>query len=337
MHDALVQRIAELTADVEIRPGNNSTEDADRFVDIFNRHYSRSVDREYYFWQFFGRGANSGRCIFAEKDGQVVATYGFRIVGLRRGTKLVRGALTVDEIVTEGYRRLGLVYRLEKALEEQARCMDCDLMYALPNHEGARVKLRELGWELAGQSSQYSGVVTGEFASSSNLTFEEVPKFGAEASNLAGRFAEMNSDIVMVERSSDYLDWRYVRNPWYQYRFFTVHRGREPIGHLVTKLFVDPDTKQTSGDLVDLLCTDPDALRDTILFGLSKTTESGAERNFIWCPDQQSATAAQQLGLQPQPGKARQLCVKSLVETPLVGSHSTAANWFLTMGDSEIY
>ncbi len=339
MNDALMERISELTAEVTIRQAENSVTDADRFVSLFNQQYDRKIDRNYYFWQFFDDDIGHGQCFFAENEDRVVGVYGFRKSIFRYGTDRFVGALAVDEIVTDQFRRLGLVYRLEKVLEDSATRHGCELLYALPNTQGASVKLREMSWSLAGRVAQLSGVANEIPSRSPGLRFEEVPGFNGEPERVMDSFLEFNPETLLVERSSDYLNWRFVRNPLHQYRVFTTWRGSELFGYLVVKVFSDPTTGEKSGDLVDLLYSkpDPEALLDLLSFGISVTRESGAVRNSIFCPDELTAAASVELGLTTCDGAARPLCVKALQEELMDGSDPFAARWYLTMGDSEIY
>src|SRR3954471_7003775 len=106
--DPLAARLAAWTRAIEVRPGRDDPEDAQRFVALFNAQYARKIPLSYYRWRFFGDGAR-GQVMFAEKDGALMGACGYQLRRLDpSGT--TTAALMVDMIVAPRHRKVGLVF-----------------------------------------------------------------------------------------------------------------------------------------------------------------------------------------------------------------------------------
>jgi hypothetical protein len=138
-------------------------------------------------------------------------------------------------------------------------------------------------------------------------------------------------------RSAAYLNWRFCRNPWYNYASYLAHRCGQLFGYLVLKVFQDPKTGQTSGDIVDLRWADddPDALAEMLAFAATSFATQGVEQAAIWL---QTNTMLDQVGRSmgfAETEQKRYFCCKVLDERYrwLGEPH----HWLVTMADAEIY
>ncbi len=337
MDNSLRDRILELTGSVRIRPARPTAEDAQAFADLLNSQYARKIAPPYYFWQFFCAPAPS-ICLFAEADGQLVGTYGLRT--LRQiGSGEHRVGLCVDMMVSPRYRGAGLYMRLEEEMESQARKLGCVGLYAAANREAHRPRVTALGWSSLRQIDMATIATSklGLLDAKASVKVTRTERFGEETDGIVKDFQAWHPTVIFSTRTAEYLNWRFIDNPRYAYEVFVARRGTLAIAYLVLKVFVEPESGTSCGDIVDLVWGEDDSelLEQILRFAVAHFAARGVKRVAAYF---QTTTILDDIGRAlgfSASGNPRYLCGKAL------DSHSewlqAADRWFVVMTDSEVF
>jgi hypothetical protein len=310
-----------------LRPYSAGDEHA--VVGLFEEAFGRCLARRVWEWRFLRNPAGHGTIELAWVGGTLAGHYAVSPTRMRiRGEDVLAG-LSGTTMVHSQYRGLGLFPKLARQTYGRARDAGQKLVMGFPNSSSHRGLVRDLGW----------GDV------------HEVPQFAADVRDIGGelddpgvielerfdrRFDWLWEDIkdatpVSVVRNQRYLQWRFVENPENRYRIFAYQDRATLAGYAVAKRYQD------QLHMVDILCRDPETgVRLTRRVARAASAQ-GVPVVSAWLnPGLGLHHELERLGFQPR-GPVTYFCVLALDPAPGLRGAYDFQNWYLTMGDSDVY
>ena len=228
---------------------------------------TRSHEPEYYEWKCYQNPFQQGELWLAEDGDEIVGSYGITPKRMRILGAIAGGTEVGDSFTRPDYQRRGILTRLAKATIARALERGMPFIYALPNqsalpayekkldYAAVPIKLRNLvkllkpkqvlnaKLHLPPLAAAFSPVV--EIASKaifaicmggiakSNIMVHQEPSFPDDM-DVFWQQAANKYDVILV-RTKDYLDWRYVANPD-AYTILVARDGEGGfLGYMVTK------------------------------------------------------------------------------------------------------
>jgi GNAT superfamily N-acetyltransferase len=328
------ERILHWTHDWEVRD-HRRDDVAPGFVELYNSLYGRKIELEYCQWEFQGKDS-PGRLVAGYVENKLVGVCGYNLLDFSGGTGFA-GCLYIDMMVAPAHQRTGLAFsRLNLEVEKAAAGENAAVLYLFPNSKGAATWLANEDWASAGQMITQAAV-SRRGRTNGLLGFQRLERFGKAEDEVAAKFEAKHPELVMVRRRSGYLNWRFAENPRYRYDQFRVTRQGEPFGYLVLKIFRDPVSGDSFGDIVDVLWAleDQAALREMLEFALGHFAEAGVGQSCVWL---QTNTVLDEVGRETgfvETSQKRHLVCKVLKDE--FRWVADARRWFITMADSEVY
>lgn len=138
----------------------------------------------------------------------------------------------LNVLTRKGWRGKGVFSALERANEEYAAQLGAPLMLSFPNAASAPIFRDRLGWTELGAprlvARPRSIVATRRRLP---VWINRVQCFDSWADDVWAENSDLDRCLV---RDSAYLNWRFVDCPQGGYRVWTVCRGREVVGYIVT-------------------------------------------------------------------------------------------------------
>lgn len=232
----------------------------------------RRHEPEYYEWKFCENPLQQGDMWLAEDGNILVGTKGIVPKRMKILGKIVTGAEMGDSFTHPGYQRRGIFTILSKTVRERALNKGIDFIYNTPdektslpgyikklNHAPVPIRLRLLVKPLRSKqlfkrkipfsplASTLSPILSPIMDIASRVTFK-VATSGTAKSNIFVRQEQSfpgdidtlwervsdNYDVMLV-RTKDYLQWRYIENPYP----YSVQIARDEsgsiLGYMVTK------------------------------------------------------------------------------------------------------
>jgi hypothetical protein len=315
-------------------------------------------------WQFRGPGDREGNAAFNVKlallDEEVVGSLGYIPVEVSLKGSHVRGAWLANWMVADSHRRLGLGPLL---IRELSRQFDA-LLNGGPN-EDARSVLSRMDWINLGPLRRYLAVldtdvaagllqlprlswpapVSGRGGSALGVSVGSVSRFDLESTRMWDAFCSQLG--AGTRRSAEYLNWRYVDHPVWQYRCFEARSGAELTGIAVYRVEQVRDQPTRVGRIVELIGDEPSgaALIDAIVsdarhervavvdFFCSSPHVSQAMSSSGFLPDEHPIAAGFPMLFQPLDRRrtaihfmARLAVPRAAVDIPL---------WYVTKSDAD--
>jgi hypothetical protein len=170
-----------------------------------------------------------------------------------------------------------------------------------------------------------------------DVAVREVTSFDARVGDLSKR-CEVAGRLI-VRRTDDLLNWRFVQNPRCRHRMFGAFRGDRLDGYLVTRFNSSRPNPRQEAEIVDWLVapesgSDASVLPGLIQAGVDALIEDGA--GIVSCASTGDIERAMRLtGFHFRPGEQLPFFVHA--SDPDVHKRLSAGNdWFLTRGDHDV-
>jgi hypothetical protein len=272
------------------------------------------------------------------QDGKIAGCYGFHVLECDPGGERIGWAL--DIMVAPRFQGKGLFRPLAEYATTQVKGYQPVALCVVANERADGAHIHGLGWERV-------TVLTDFVYASSNPSREEEDRVGViRVSNLTSDGMKVSPrqwrsrgdpPLFSVKRSAPFLRWRFLRNPWYNYDIFRCDFRGQSIGYLALKVFCDPKTSQTFGDIVDIFWEEdnPEALVPMLRFAMDHFHRRGVRNVTTWL---QTNTILDQVGRGlgfVETKQKRYFCLK-VIDDRYVWLRDPRL-WFITMADSEVY
>ncbi len=287
-------------------------------------------------WAYRDGPAGPGQAWIADSQGVIASLTGALPFEWFIEGSLRKAVLWVDTMTRPEFRRRGLHALLTGMALEDFHTSGVALAYVFPNDNSVHF-IQKTGWlrvmevPLCGRD-----VPTRVAGPRSSVSVEPAARFGIEVDSLcqslrdAFRFA--------LARTSKYLNWRYFAKPGETYQVWVARSKGRPSGFLVCKRF-DNAPGQRRFHIVDLWAhpSDEDTWSALLRHALREAVESQATEISCWMP-----IAAPGRPLLMEHGfEIRKTNRYLFARTPEGSSPSKKAadpaNWYLMMGDSDVY
>jgi GNAT superfamily N-acetyltransferase len=320
--------------DLRLRMARLDTFDTRSFCELFNSLYARKVDENYYRWQFFATPFPSGLAVATAADGKWIGCYGFHVVPSSGGCSPV--AWMLDIMVAPEFQRRGVFGRLaDFAATAAAAEYKPVALCVMANAKADAAHARQPGWKRVMEISTFERPTSDapELSGKFECRYEERIDLGVLSKIGAGFPAGLVSQV----RSESYLRWRFAENAWYRYSMIVASEGQIDTAALVLKIFRDPQSGVSSGDIVDVIWTreDPAALRDLLYAALQHFKKNEVATAATWL---QTNTVLDRAGKELGFAKINHIryCNCRILDSRLARLGS-ASSWFFTMSAAEIY
>lgn len=315
-----------------MRLGLASTADEQAYHALINGTYQLPTPLAYYRWEFFGR-TGQGRCLFAERDGELLGVDGVRFLQERRPRGMSAG-LMVEVVVRAGNEHLLIMPRLETELEQIAAARGCDFLYAFPGIPGFRPRVNSLNWRVLRPINVSTCDVKPVTARPTRLRFQRISRFGTDHAGIVESYARAYPGRLVLARDASFLNWRFRRNPEYRYDTYVAFRSSIPVAYIVLRYGTAGDS---TGLVVDLLWAEPrKGLPEELLaFANARFQERGMRNSSMWLNcDEELEAAALHAGYR-RSSVSHLFCLKYL--NGRAAEAFDVGQWYFTMADSEVY
>lgn len=175
-----------------------------------------------------------------------------------------------------------------------------------------------------------------KFRAASVIKTRIVDSFDARIDELWRRVKGQHGIICV--RDHRYLGWRY-RKPGASYRIVIAEKGDELVGYAVTG--VKHDSGAMVGHIVDLFADDsPEVLAALVKHSVLELLSRKADYALCWMlPDKGAFRALREIGFAQNEATFPSVAIVFQIRDPRIdkGVVGDLRNWFLTMGDSDVY
>lgn len=143
-------------------------------------------------------------------------------------------------------------------------------------------------------------------------------------------FNVVNSRYILTKRTPEYLNKRFLENPFEQYRAFLIQEKGTILGYVVLKKH-----RNEQGHIVDLVTTSEEKMSSLIDFSEWYLANWGGTTISLYGPTPQSSELLSRLGYKRRRWRPFALLLSKT--NPLTAGVKIMDNWYLTMSEHGIF
>ncbi len=301
-------------------------------LELFKAVFNRDMSRSYWNWRF--RYGPSGHALIhiADYEGQIVGHHALAPVDFFISGQPCKALLSVTIMIHPEFRGPRNFFRLCLKAYADALSSGFGFIYGFPNRNAYAV-FKRVGWHGYGNKREWVLDLHGDLPYSIPVSLHEVERFGSEAAKIWHAYPK--GGYTGVSRITPYLNWRFVYNPISEYRKFIV-RGEDgsPISYLVLKEY--ESTEGRVGHIIDFSPVEWSILQSIIAESASIFREGGISRMTAWIPECITDDHMNAMGLRSEDRPETYFGFREL-DAGVSDILKVKSNWFVTMGDSDVF
>jgi hypothetical protein len=313
---------------LDLRPYQPGDEHA--IIDLFGKAFRRPLPDGFWGWRF-GNNPNGQPITELAWDGPVLAGhYTVSPIQMRVNGVDYMAALSGTTMTHPNYQGLKLFPILSERVYGRMAEAGMLMVMGFPNNFSHRIIVRDIGWtDIHEVPVFYKDFDDGRAVPPPSAEIQSIDRFDDRFDALWERTKDCTP--VVVNRSSTYLNWRYVTNPTFRYTCLALAQNQELLGYAVCKPY-----QERSVDLVDLSALDDTAALELVYAVAAWARKQGAQGLNMWLNYTMPLhRALEGLGFR----NAEPITYFGGRLTLPGGSPDvfTFRNWHLMMGDSDVY
>jgi len=260
-----------------------------RLDNLVEEHPWNRRDLANWKWKFRGKNpAGKPLMIYAANDSEIVGHFAAIPMKYWIDGESVIGSHSAAMMVHPQWQNRGLIKFVADKLIQELEIQGIPFTYGYPNENAYELHIKHLGYEEIAKQQFYIKNINfneEEDSSTGSLTWKKISKFGDETNDLWEN--SKNEYNVIVERKSDFLNWRYLDRPDVPYHAYGVFNENMLEGYCVLKLYQEEKTLR--GHFIDLFTSHNNNVCASVLIlqGLQFFKEMRASEVTLWmqgCP-----------------------------------------------------
>jgi len=329
-------------------------DDVSAVHELFKTVYHSSRPLEHYIWKFHENPVGRGIIMLAEDSTHIVGQYALMPTRLRLGNEVVLGAQSLDTMTHPDYRNQGMFTVLAKSCMELAKAKGVEVLYGFPNESAYHGFVHSLNWDHTGDISMWMRFLNPKLLSSysrlvrqlASLCMPMIPLGNANPKGVEIRMERptweqidslTNSEssgvrkgICRIERSIDWIKWRFDNASQRNYIWFSAYRDGDLAACAVFGL-------NDWGDmpLVDMTGSDTQALEGVVSRATRCAKEHGLPQLAAITNYPSAERALKSCGYQPR--LQERLIVRSLTTRTLDANIHLHSSWRIASADVDTF
>lgn len=321
-------------------------------------------------WQFARQPAKRMDIWIGEANGKIVAQVPSNVVRMKWNQRELLAAWVIDLLVHPAHRDKSMFLRVGRAFNHDMAEAGISISLGLPNKRSMAASIRFLKYRLVNQvpvlvlplrwqrllgrtgiPDWATPAIAAGAAAAHRLARLPVPRPKGIVVQEVSRFSEGFDDLwrrasaphrIISVRDQQYLNWRYCDCPTRKYRIHQAGSNGQLAGYLVHRIFEKDGLR--IGAVMDVLVDPgrPDALHALLASGISALREEKVDAVMsLMQPDDSYYPALHRWGFLRVPERFNPRTfnlVCRILEPGMPQSDlSPGENWFITLGDFDVY
>lgn len=298
-----------------------------RLETLFLASFGRPVASGYLDWRYINNDQEKILFSIEVLDGLLVASYSAFPVRLTSNGKLHEASMSMTTMTHPDYQGRGFFRKLATELYLEAEALQIAAVFGFPNASSHPIFNEKLGWsdiyEIPTMVFHLKEADIFKLSLSSEVRRDDKFLFGYPDPPADG--------LIRVHRTSDYLSWRYAKNPINTYRNYVLSSNGNVSSYIITKWY------GVGVDLVDIQTLNPNEASILLRHIAKESFDQGARCLSCWAPVHHYIH-----GVLERIGFENQVPVtyfggRELTPSSMPLQWLNYKNWYIQMGDSDVY
>jgi GNAT superfamily N-acetyltransferase len=294
---------------------------------LFRESFGRPIQEGYLDWRYIANGQEQLLFAVTIHGQDPVASYSAFPVDLTCDGKTCQTAMSMTTMTHPHWRGKGLFQQLAAELYSQAGVNQIAAIWGFPNASSHPTFNGKLGWsdiyEIPTLTLDLTKTDIGQLALNAQVQRDDEFSLDYPDPPMDG--------LIRVHRSKSYLSWRYACNPVNTYYNFTLSLYGKVSSYVVTKSYGD------GVDLVDIQSANSQEARILLTHVAKLSFDKGARQICCWAPTHHNVhDVLERLGFQNS-SPITYFGGRELIPSAAPFGWSSYKNWYVQMGDSDVY
>lgn len=300
----------------------------DQFLQLFHRSFGKSISSEYVTWRYIENPYDDLlMCVAINEDDKIIANYSASPCYIWLNNQKQKAAISMTTMTDPNYTGKGLFTKLANELYQHMGENNYAMIYGFPNHNSHYGFKNKLSWndiyEIPTLTLNIQEINQTSLNDTNNIETDNSFDFDYSIINYLADF--------QIFRDAKYLKWRYYDHPVYNYENYVIRENQKVISYCVIKKYLN------SVDIVDCYFGNSTHVKPL----LSKVIEWAFNNKLTtincWMPiHSENYAIFERIGFTnttPITYFGAKLLDTNLTESKV----SLYSNWFIQMGDSDVY
>lgn len=309
-----------------------------RILDLFEKVFGRKMTLDFWQWRFVENPFGKGIIKLLFDNNLLIGHYAVMPIVVQVKDFLVKAVFSMTTMTHPDYQGKDIFTFLAKETYREAQKRGFRFVYGFPNKNSYHGFVKKLNWEDLGKMTiLYKEMETDSFTpilQSSNVY--EIENFDNAVDLLWNRIKE--NYCVIVPQTKDFLNWRFIENPNVNYKIYAIKNGEGISGYVVLKLYRHEN--EEIGHIVDILGINDGIIEKLLQASYNYFLKNNIKKISSWMQDSYFYSQ-----LMEKEGFVRK---NTEVETyfgvkifdkkdNFLKEVESFNNWYLTMGDSDVF
>lgn len=309
--------------------------DEESIVDLFQKVFKRPYSKEQWKWRFANNPAGNHKIALMWDKDTLAGHYAVSPVDMLVDGQPIKTALSLTTMTHPDYGGRGVFKQLASYLYDQLENKGgFELIWGFPNNNSHYGFIKHLGWQDISILPTLSAPVY-PFIAAPEVPITKRTQFDTKMSRLLQLKASQN--LVFVDRSVEYLNWRIVDKPATQYDIWTIGEEENPEAVVITKSY-KVGSHEIDLNIVDWSCLDIAVLPGMLgsIIRQIHVKDIQVRRVTLWQNVYQSAVHGklERMGFAPA---APITYLAGRVKETIALTVLDIKNWHLSFMDSDVY
>lgn len=293
---------------------------------LFEHSFGRDLASNYLDWRY----VNNENELFFSVIGDtktLLSSYSVGLIQLVNKSKNYPTAISMTTMTHPSARGKNYFPVLAEDVYRRLAAHGTSLVWAFMNNASHRIFIRDLDW-----SDIYEIPTLTLDVSRQSKSINDGASRVTEDSQYVLDYQPVNyGDMIRTERTSEFLKWRYLNHPVNSYNNYVIEENGKVLSYIVTKNFLE------SIDLVDIQVSSEADAMDLLNFVIQKSILKRRKTISCWASVHHFTHGVlERLGFNNS-APVTYFGGRELIEGASPIGWRNFCNWYIQMGDSDVY
>lgn len=201
------------------------TGDEKQILDLFKLVFKQEMSEEYWNWRFSSNPFTNDKLIYLMWEGdKLIGHYAVSPIEMNFGQNLIKTALSMTTMTHPEYGGKGIFSKLATTLyNELKNDYGYKLIWGFPNNNSHYGFIKNLGWQDVAVIPMFSmKLAESRIKFGEKVSYKLLKNFDEEISQQLNN----SENKFSINKSRDYLQWRYCENPDVDYTILQLNRSK---------------------------------------------------------------------------------------------------------------
>lgn len=251
--------------------------DETKILELFKLSFGKEMSKEYWEWRFSKNPFSDDYYIdLMWHDDKLVGHYAVSPIEMIVDGNAMATSLSMTTMTHPNYGGKGIFSQLAESLYKRLSQKGFYMVWGFPNNNSHYAFKKNLHWKdiaLQGMMSLNTSFFTKSFTP--NIAFENIHEFTESETLLLNQ----TSQKISINKTADYLNWRYFKNPTAEYRVLKLKDKDAIVVYKVIESFSAKNKKEI--DIMDITYNDDQKTLNELLSVLM-TNENDILKINLW-------------------------------------------------------